>query len=258
MSSGVSCCSLENCFPALTIDFSLPSKDQIKDFTKAGVDFAGRSVVFIALTSVKVIKNAFIITVWAASKLAINILAMPLYAKLPSVNSVLSEKLLKIITYSITLPASFYVFAINYCLPQIVVAFDEAGKRTVNYSLMLAIGMGEELFFRVYIQSLLLRDIPRDILHKFAPAYENYVDHKITKIARVVFTSALFALAHASVMGDNPGFLVPQFFAGLTYGIAREYYDTSLWKLGLVHATYDAIIFTALAKLTNVPMSVLG
>lgn len=55
-----------------------------------------------------------------------------------------------------------------------------------------------EILFRGLIQGLLLRHIPRAIITKIAPGKEGLVDTKIAKIARIVFTSALFAAMHGS------------------------------------------------------------
>ncbi len=62
----------------------------------------------------------------------------------------------------------------------------------------LTIPAKEEALFRVVFQELLLKRIPKAILQKVAPSYASIVDHKVTRIARVLLTSVLFSLAHAA------------------------------------------------------------
>lgn len=92
----------------------------------------------------------------------------------------------------------------------------------------------EEGLFRFGLQEVVLRRAPKAILKKIAPAYTSKVDSKIAKVARVLFTTFLFTIAHDnkshiySTLGSvekcasyNVGLGVV-FIAGLVFGSIQE------------------------------------
>lgn len=179
----------------------------------------------------------------ATNKVSVDIYAaflcgLPSMAILPPANTVFSRYTM-ITTYNLlTLPVCTSRKIMTAVLPKI-----QFSATSLNYSEMAAIGITEEVAFRGVIQSYLLTDIPKQVLHTIAPQYEHLVDHKISKAARIILTSLAFALAHQNNYGDFPGMLAPQFISSCLYSYWREN-GTSLAELSTVHAVFDAIIFS--------------
>lgn len=85
----------------------------------------------------------------------------------------------------------------------------------------------DELAFRGGIQDLLLTRIPKLVLKKIAPGQESLLDSKVYKAAKIILTSALFALrqtVHFEVNGPLIGsvFVVYAFTAGVALGVMKE------------------------------------
>lgn len=93
----------------------------------------------------------------------------------------------------------------------------------------------EELHYRLLIQELFLKQIPKKILARISPAHVSLVDSKVAKIARVVIASFLFALPHyispeagAHMFGtyNDPCFMgnriLNAFGTGIVFGFLQE------------------------------------
>lgn len=68
--------------------------------------------------------------------------------------------------------------------------------------LMVRFPVINEICFRYLLQDVVLRKMPENLLEKYAPSYTPLVNFKVTKIARILFTSAIFTLANT--LPDKP------------------------------------------------------
>ena len=91
------------------------------------------------------------------------------------------------------LPGSIYSYARSNChLRSLVPSFGGTlGAMAVHAPIT------EELFFRVGMQELLLKQLPKAILRKLAPSHVGLVDSRAAKVFRVTLTALAFSLVHA-------------------------------------------------------------
>lgn len=121
------------------------------------------------------------------------------------------------------LPESVYQFAYKVCrvreyLPQLPGTIEQE---------TLMVPMIEETLFRIGLQELLLRQLPKAIIKRVAPSHLSKVDSRAATLARVLLTSTAFAFAHAV----RPAFgwpncsvarMVQTFAVGLILGTIQE------------------------------------
>lgn len=235
-----------NCFPVFSIE--LPSYEKVKTSycAQKAVSLASEGCRKAWQATQFVVTQTISIVALAIAKLIITIKLSPLIFLLPPANTLLSERLITIISLTLTLPTILFRIIIQAALPPLNITFSHGNQGTANVSEYVAVGFSEEIVFRGLIQQKLLRELPKKVLNKFAPNYVDLVDHKVARVARVVFASILFAAAHAPGGGNASGMLLPQFMGGLFYGTLVESYDYSITKVSLIHATYDVFIVTIL------------
>ncbi len=227
-----------NCFPNVVID-----KKQILEASKKIINGSLYYLKKSCECLVSLVQKTLRVFLMALAEFIGMMLISPIRMFAPPVNSVFSQKFLRIIHTNFTIPTLRFREFLTQILPVCRINFTHGFGKSVNFSEVLAVGISEELAFRGLIQSAILRKIPQMVLKKINPDYAECVDAKIARIARVIFTSALFALAHANGMGHLPGFLLPQLIVGLVWGVLLEY-GTSIADLSLMHFFYDAIILT--------------
>ncbi len=82
----------------------------------------------------------------------------------------------------------------------------------------------EEILFRYLLQEQLLKKIPIQILNKNAPQYVSAINTKTAKIARIAFSSAVYALAHMNSPYPANGVdsIVHKFALSLILGAIQE------------------------------------
>jgi hypothetical protein len=95
----------------------------------------------------------------------------------------------------------------------------------------------ETIVFQGIIQSFLLHDLPRYIVRKIDPQYESYFDGKVMRLARIILSAGVFALAHENHKSVSS--LAPQFIGGLFYACIREKGDC-LVKIAIIHRLYNS------------------
>lgn len=172
-----------------------------------------------------------------------NLLASPFYFFLPSATSVLPNKVTWLSEEFLATPFRRLRNAIAGLFPPVYTAFEHGLKLKINWTFILVGSSLEEVAFRGCLQSVLLTEAPKLILRKIAPSHEHLVNHKIAKIARIVFTSLLFALVHIARFADMPGMLLPQFLAGVVFSFLRER-GTSLTELSLIHCINNVVVIS--------------
>lgn len=174
----------------------------------------------------------------------------------PPANEMFGDEVMKVLYLTITKPTAGLRDYLVKVMPSFNITFShsvhESLDPTVNYTDPLLTGLTEEFFFRYVIQSALLKEVPKLILKKISPKNVDFIDHKISKMARIILTSLLFALAHGSLAGKCSN-LAPQFFTGMLYANRREQ-GASILKLALLHAVFDAMNFTISGGLPTKPL----
>lgn len=108
----------------------------------------------------------------------------------------------------------------------------------INFEISVRGPIYEELFFRLGIQELLLKRLPKKIIQKFAPSKASWVDCRVAQIARITLSSALFAMAHVdrAVLCktlNNCDSFIGTLIQGLIAGVIQEktnniFYSTAL------------------------------
>jgi membrane protease YdiL (CAAX protease family) len=139
----------------------------------------------------------------------------------------------------------------NQCpnLPQFVYALAEKSSHIWNYipcnespfiKVAIMAPIVEESIFRLGIQEIGLREIPKIILNRFAPSYANAVDAKIIQLARVVFTALSFSLVHALPENQiySTAYLVEVFTMGLILSTVQEITQSPLLVM-LIHSGFN-------------------
>lgn len=236
----MSCIGNLCCFPEIPF---INSWGDVKNGTKKVMTTLLSDAEMVVEVSWAITKETLKVIIIAISDIFLNIIFIPIYLCAPRANTVFSQHVILRFHNTLTVPTIFFRERLTGLLPPIEATFVHGLKKTVNYSEVLAVGISEELVFRGLIQGVLLRKLPQMAIKKLSPGYEDSVDHKIVKIARVLFASALFALAHAKGYGNCPGFLLPQFVIGLVFSTMYER-NYSLAQLSMIHFTYDAICMT--------------
>ena len=101
-------------------------------------------------------------------------------------------------SYCPSFPEAVYTYAKSAQQLQMssVQALPAMINRTVDYVVIQA-PIFEETLFRYGLQELLLRELPKVTLKKFAPSYVDVVDSKVAKVARVGVSALAFCLMHA-------------------------------------------------------------
>lgn len=138
-----------------------------------------------------------------------------------------------------TFPRPLYTYVRNVCLvreklPGLTGTYD-----TIAFKMPIV----EELLFRVGLQEMLLKKIPKAVLNRFAPSYSSIVDTQIAKCARVAISATAFSLAHA--MPPEMGWpncstvrLINTFVLGLILGGVQEVTESPLMAM-LLHSGYN-------------------
>ena len=172
----------------------------------------------------------------------------PIVTLLPSARSTLPKTITWLSEAFLAVPCRGLRSAVVGLLPSVCTTFKYGLKLKTNWTFICVGSSIEEIIFRYCIQSLLLTEAPRFIIQKVAPSYEHLVDCKIAKIARVVFTSQLFALAHIVRLGNVSGMLLPQFLASIYLSYLREN-GTSITELSSIHILVNVVSTTILGGL---------
>jgi membrane protease YdiL (CAAX protease family) len=167
-----------------------------------------------------------------------SISSIPSY--LPTIKSVLSHRVIQLSENILSAPLRHLRDTCVNLLPPFYTTFQYGRRLKTNWTFLLVTSSVEEIIFRSCIQSILLTKIPKLTLRKIAPSYENLVDHKITQIARIIFTSLLFALAHVARLKDHRGMLLPQFLVGIYLSLLREQ-KFSILDLSIIHFTINTM-----------------
>lgn len=238
--SEVSCLNYFPCFPI---------EDQTcKKIKENTYNYAYKAVVVTTEGIKKIAHAAWFIVSQAASIVALALLDLgiviglsPFIRAFPPANAVFPMPLIKLIHTTMVVPTVNLTRFLTAILPPLNVTFSYGNQGTVNFSRYLAVGFSEEFVFRGIIQQGVLKELPKMALRQLAPEYVETVDHKVARVARVIFTSAIFALGHAAAFGNSPGMLLPQFIGGVLYSSLIER-GHPLWKLALVHCVYDLTI----------------
>lgn len=167
------------------------------------------------------------------------------YAYLPSARSILPSRVVDLseaFAIALAIPLRPFRHALAGYFP-LCTTFQYGLKLKTNWTYLFISAVFEEIVFRLCIQSQLLTQIPRLALRKIN--LDDCVDHRITKIVRVVFTSLLFALVHIIRYGNAPGMLLFQFFYGVYVSWMREQ-GTSIAELSAIHfGTYVILVSLA-------------
>lgn len=146
-------------------------------------------------------------------------------------NSPLVDKIYTIASIPIWLMASF-LNRYDPFLPK---------ERILNLDLReeFYIPLAEEFIFRKIIQGTILHKIPERILKKVAPEHIGLLNHPLSKIARNILTSALFAVCHAPrVCKYRPDSIMAYFALSLVLGHAQEN-GASIISLSLAHTLHN-------------------
>jgi hypothetical protein len=115
----------------------------------------------------------------------------------------------------------------------------------LNSGKCLAVGGAiEEIIFRFAIQEMVLRQIPRKIIQKFAPGHEESIDFLSMRIMRVASSSLFFTFLHQS-----PYFLDCS-TQGMTAILVMAVADSMLQEV--THNPLYSIYFHARHNLTTV------
>ncbi len=121
------------------------------------------------------------------------------------------------------------------------------GKSALFSRMVLKAPLKEELLFRLIIQNILLKQIPRALSKK---EDRPYYDSSKAKITRILISSTLFSLVHLiNLKVLPPSYVIPQvigaFVAGIALGTIQEGRLGTLGSIGL-HAlnNYSAYSFT--------------
>ena len=106
----------------------------------------------------------------------------------------------------------------------------------------------EELVFRYGIQGVLLKILPQQFLQRFAPGKQAILDSKVVKLARIVFTAAIFSYVHIANKGTFPDSycdvqIPASFIGGIVYGILKES------KVGLLGSTVAHVVNNIFASI---------
>jgi Type II CAAX prenyl endopeptidase Rce1-like len=91
-------------------------------------------------------------------------------------------------------------------LPNVIYQYAALGCKAINsipilqdafeYTVIKA-PVTEELFFRLCVQDMALKQLPKTILNRVAPSYVSAVDSKLAKVARVIVSATVHSLMHA-------------------------------------------------------------
>jgi membrane protease YdiL (CAAX protease family) len=118
-------------------------------------------------------------------------------------------------------------------LPNFIYRFNDIACKTNRFfslgdasiSVGLTGPMVEEMALRIILQEGLLKRIPAWILNKTAPSYAPIINRRAAKIARIMVSSALFAIMHAQSPNapyNTTTFLAHKFVMGLILGGIQE------------------------------------
>lgn len=203
---------------------------RISHFTQSWMPTAN-SAKTIALHTV----NQFCVT-------TISILAAKRLA-LPPANQIFPDTLFRWIKMGTDRTVDLRKFLTQF-LPTIEITFNQKipqMKPPVNFSEVFTGSLSEEAFYAC-IQSGILRKLPALVLRKFSAQNERLIDHKVAKLARMVLTSAIFALGHHNVLNHDDSML-PHFSVGMLSAILREN-QTPLFDLVMSHFAINTLIFS--------------
>ncbi len=164
----------------------------------------------------------------------------PYALRLPPAKSVLYKRIVKFSENILAHPLRNLRQSISSKLPAIYTTYQYRLKQRVNWTSHFLGVVLEELTFRKLLQSVVLTKIPKFLLRKISPKKEHLVDHKISKVSRILFTASIFALAHMVRFGHYRGLLSLQFLSGIYYSYLHEQ-NYSLTKLSLIHFSSNAI-----------------
>lgn len=190
-----------------------------------------------------VLKKTGRYTIQCTAELAFSFLTGILSKDLPPANRVYPKELMSFIHQIVVKPTTDLREFLKEHLPTIEKKFEGMPNpkldRTVNYTDLLATAISEELIVRGLIQTVLLKECPHFILKQISPENAALVDDKVAKVARSLFTAAIFALGHGKIDGDHSS-LLPQFVSGLLFSYWREQ-GVSLGDLAVAHTLLDIL-----------------
>lgn len=175
-----------------------------------------------------------------AISFAVPFASFPIIPLLPSARAALSGRVVQFSETYLATPLRDSRTYLSSLLPSMHTTFQYGLKTKVNWTTVLVGSSYEEIFFRSFIQTILLTDLPRLITRKIAPSYEPWIDHTMAKVTRNVLTSSLFALSHMIRFGNVPGMLLSQFLGGVYFSYLREQ-GTSIAELSSIHFTWNAV-----------------
>lgn len=171
---------------------------------------------------------------------------------LPPFNSLLSDRATRLIGLGICQPSekfvNFFQSLAQRSLPK--AGMDLGRGLRIDMRAEVVNACAEELLFRLFIQTILLKELPKNVLKIFgvtAERAEELVNHRMAKISRVLVTALLFMAAHAGKFGNARGMLVHQLLGGLAWGALKES-GTPLVQVAFLHFSYNAFAHVASAS----------
>lgn len=99
----------------------------------------------------------------------------------------------------------------------------------------------EEVEFRWFVQEILLRQLPKQIVKQISPDLMNMVDSTPAKISRVAATALIFAYCHTYALNCTDGGGVYQLVGGAIYGTLYEFNNYSLFDCMNLHFIYNVL-----------------
>ena len=88
---------------------------------------------------------------------------------------------------------------------------------------LIPFAINEEIFVRGFIQNGLLRALPKKIIAWISPNKILWVDHPITRGARIIISAGLFSLMHTRKWECSAGGGLAEFLSGLVYSSIGEF-----------------------------------
>jgi len=88
---------------------------------------------------------------------------------------------------------------------------------------LIPFAAAEEIFARGFIQNGLLRGLPKKIIEWVSPNKSLWIDHAVTRSARIIISAGLFALMHTRKWDCSAGGGLAEFLSGLVYSTIGEF-----------------------------------